>query len=275
MKHIDRLNRLTESHGALKPGRRPAAALAVAIALSACATRFEPAADGAGPRLRMQSSTLAPGRGGELIDASSLAIGDILLSAAPTLQSAAIQLATLAPVSHALLYLGDGRVVEAVGDGVRVRTLDAVVAEESMVVAFRDPRLTPTQAVAARDWAIGNVGLRYNTVGVLLNAPFVVNRRVCELPLVPGPLRDACVRGFAMVQLGSSRDDRFFCSQLVLQAYARAGAPLTDADPGWMSPADVLHLREGDVASLTTGRPLRYVGHLKYTPPPAAPVDAT
>ncbi len=81
--------------------------IAIAITLSGCATRFEPAADGAGPRLRMQSASLAPGRGGELIDASSLAVGDILLSAAPTLQSAAIQLATLAPVSHALLYLGD------------------------------------------------------------------------------------------------------------------------------------------------------------------------
>lgn len=260
---------------------RPAAVRAAVVAtvtaalLSACATRFEPAANGTGPRLRVQSPALAPGRGGELIGASSLVVGDILLSAAPTLQSAAIQLATLAPVSHALIYIGDGRIVEAVGDGVRVRTLDAVVAEESMVVAFRDSQLTPAQAAGVRDWALGNVGVRYNTLGVLLQAPFVIDRRVCELPLVPGPVRDACVRGFAMVQLGGSSDDRFFCSQLVLQAYARAGAPLTAADPRWMSPADVLHLREGDVSSLTAARPLRYVGHLKYTPPPAAPADAT
>ena len=95
-----------------------------------------------------------------------------------------------------------------------------------------------------------------------------------ELPLVPGPVRDACVRGCTLVQLGGGRDGRSFCSQFVLQAYARAGAPLTDADPSWLSPADMLHLREGDVATMAAARPLRYVGHLKHTPPPVATADA-
>lgn len=137
---------------------------------------------------------------------------------------------------------------------------------EAMVVAFRDPRLTPAQAVLLRQSTLSKVGTRYSTVGVVLSAAFVLDRRVCELPLLPGPVRDACVRGLAIVQLGASRDDRFFCSQFVLQACAQAGAPLGDADPRWVSPADLLHMREGDVATLAAARPLRYVRHLEYSP---------
>ena len=259
-----------------RPARlAPGFAVLALVALGGCATRFEPPSSETGPRLRVQDSALAPGRGGELIAASALEPGDILLSSVATLQSVGIQLATFAPVSHALVYLGDGVVAEAVGEGVRLRTVDAVLDSERMVVAFRDPRLTAAQAVLLREWSLSQVGTRYNTVGVLLTAPFVLNRRVCELPLVPGPVRDACVRGFATIQLGASSNDRFFCSQFVLEAYRKAGAPLSDADPRWVSPADLLHMREGDVATLTAARPLRYVGHLKYmAPAPVAAADS-
>ncbi len=153
--------------------------------LAGCAPRFEPGSANAGPRLRMQSSALAPGSGGDLVSATSLASGDILLSSASTLQSVDIQLATLAPVSHALVDLGDGLIAEAVGTGVR-----------------------------------------------------------------------------------------FFCSQFVLKAWARAGAPLSDADPRWVNPADLLLMRGAEVGTLAEARPLGCVGHLTYTAPPIAPADA-
>lgn len=256
-------------------GRRVfACILAGTVAAAGCASRFEDTSGDRPPSLRLQSSALAPGNGGELVGPATLAAGDILLSSVGTLQSLGIQLATLAPVSHALVYLGEGQVAEAVGDGVGVRSIGAVLDSEQMVVAFRDPQLTPAQAEALRRWSLAQVGTRYNTVGVVLSAPFVINRRLCEVPLVPGPLRDACLRGFASIQLGASRNDRFFCSQFVLEAYRQAGAPLSDADPRAASPADLLHLREGDVSTLTMARPLRYVGHLKYTPTPGVVTDA-
>ena len=95
-------------------------------------------------------------------------------------------------------------------------------------------------------------------------APFSLERRACELPLVPEGVRDFCIRGIATVQLGAGgNNDRFFCSQFVLEAYAQAGLPITDADPRWISPADILHMREGDVPSMKIHQPLVYVGHLK------------
>jgi hypothetical protein len=124
-----------------------------------------------------------------------------------------------------------------------------------------------TSGGGVRDWSLAQVGNRYNTTGVLLNAPFVLDRRLCELPLIPAPVRAFCISGLAQVQLGANRNDQFFCSQFVVEAYRQAGLPITRADPHWVSPADLLHMREGDVPSIAATQPLRYIGHLKYTPP--------
>jgi hypothetical protein len=67
----------------------------------------------------------------------------------------------------------------------------------------------------------------------------------------------------AAIQLGAIKNDRFFCSQFVLEAYRHAKLPLTTADPRLISPADLLHMREGDVPSVRTEQSLQYVGHLK------------
>ncbi len=256
---------------------RPVALLAatcVALLLSACASRVDlPSADNLRVGLRMQNSSIAPGNGGELISGAALEPGDILLTSVATLNSFGIRLGTFSPVSHAVLYLGDGQIAEAVGTGVRARSLDEVITEEQMVVAFRVPGLDAVHVERMRAWAFSQVGVRYNTVGVVLNAPFVLNRRACELPLIPSAVSRFCVTGMAMVQLGGSRDDRFFCSQFVLEAYRQADAPITTADPRWVSPADLLHMREGDVPTIAATQPLRYVGHLKYNPPPVIVVD--
>jgi cell wall-associated NlpC family hydrolase len=250
-----------------------AAAVAASILLSACASRVDLPSPDAALRLRVQTSSIAPGNGGEMIGAAALQPGDILLTSVATLNSFGIRLGTFSPVSHAVLYLGDGRIAEAVGSGVRARSIDEVVAEEQMVVAFRVPGMSAEHIERIQRWALSQVGTRYNTTGVLLTAPFVLNRRVCELPLIPSAVSNFCVSGMAMVQLGASRNDQFFCSQFVLEAYNQAGLPITRADPRWVSPADLLHMREGDVPSIPAAQALRYVGHLKYNPPPTITAD--
>ncbi|MDQ7971773.1 MAG: YaeF family permuted papain-like enzyme [Rhodocyclaceae bacterium] len=255
--------------------RAGAAALwaVLVVGLAGCASRLQAPSAEAPLGVRFQNSGIAPGNGGELVSAAVLEPGDILLTSVATVNSFGIRLGTFSPVSHAVLYLGDGQVAEAVGSGVRARPLEAVVAEEQMVVAFRLPGVSPAHADRLHGWAMSQVGTRYNTGGVLLQAPFVLNRRVCELPLLPDAVRHFCVSGMASVQLGTSRDDQFFCSQFVLEAYRQAGLPITTADPRWVSPADLLHMREGDVPSIPSTRPLRYVGHLKYNPPPLITAD--
>jgi hypothetical protein len=117
-----------------------------------------------------------------------------------------------------------------------------------------------------RSFAQAQAGKKYNMLGIVLQAPFTLQRQYCELPLVPSLVRDACIRGLAAIQLGVARNDRFFCSQFVLAAYQQAQLPLTNADPLLVSPADLLHMREGDVPSIRIEQTLQYVGHLKTGP---------
>lgn len=272
---LEKLNEQVASGGAMRGRKSHSSRLlrvlfvaTVATLLAGCATRFEAATDDTPMRLNVQSSAIGPGNGGQLILPADLQPGDILLTSVATLKSFGIRLGTFAPVSHAVLYLGDGQIVEAVGEGVRTGTIEDVIAEEQLVVAFRVPGMNSSHIELMRRWALAQVGAKYNTLGIMLTAPFVLDRRLCELPLIPGPVREFCIRGFATIQLGASRNDQFFCSQFVIEAFNQGGLPITTADPRWVSPADLLHMREGDVPSIAATQPLRYVGHLKYNAPP-------
>ena len=242
-------------------------ALCLLLALGACATRFSAEPGQPTPALQVQNRLLlTPANGGQRIGPGDLQPGDLLLSSANGVSSLGIRVLTVTPVSHAALYVGDDQVVEAVGAGVRLRSTEEFLSSEDTVVAFRHPELNDTQAQAVRRFALAQVGKKYNSTGIVLQAPFTLQRQTCELPVVPGLVRDFCIRGLAAIQLGAARNDRFFCSQLVLEAYKRAGLPLTDADPRLAAPVDLLHMREGDVPSVKTHQALRYVGHLKLPP---------
>jgi hypothetical protein len=250
------------------PSRRRLLAAAPLALLAGCATRFYDDRPDSPPRLQVQNPGLAPADGVPTIGVGALRPGDIILSAADGLTSAGIRLLTVSPVSHASLYIGNAQVAEAVGEGIRCRAMDALLQEESTVAAFRHPGLRPEHMAKMRAFVDETVGTHYNFVGVMLQAPFSVERRLCELPLTPSLVRDFCVQGVGAVQLGLGSSDRFFCSQFVLEAYRRAGLPLTEADPRLLSPADLLHMREGDVPSVHSLQALQYVGHLKFEPSP-------
>jgi uncharacterized protein YycO len=245
-------------------------ALAISLAVSACATSVGTEKNKASglslPTIKLQSNALNTRNGGQLISAEQLKVGDIILSSDNGVNSLAVRLWTLASVSHASIYIGDNQIIEAVGEGVRLRSVSAMMQDEATIVAIRHPKFTAANSDALNTFAKQQVGKKYNYMGILLQAPFSLERRVCELPLVPELVRDFCVRGVATIQLGLSNNDNFFCSQLVLHAYHQAGLPLTDADPRLFNPADLLHMREGDVTSVKIRETLQYLGHLKAPP---------
>lgn len=235
--------------------------------LGACATQIGTDPTSGAAALQLQNRLLlTPASGGQRITTAELQPGDIILSSTQGVTSLGIRLLTVSPVSHAALYLGNDDVAEAVGSGIRTRKMAAFIEDESTIVAFRHPGVRAEHADTMRNFAQAHAGKKYNLVGIVLQAPFTLQRQYCELPLVPSLVRDACIRGLAAIQLGVARNDRFFCSQFVLAAYQEAKLALTSADPLLISPADLLHMREGDVPSVRIAQALQYVGHLKSGP---------
>ncbi len=247
--------------------------LALSIILTACATDVKLDPRQGPPTLNVQNKSLDPSNGGELIVPRVLQTGDILLSAANGINSAGIRAITLSPVSHAALYVGNNLVIEAVGEGIRQRSVQDFMLEEATIVAFRHPKLDGVQAALIQKFAEKHVGTKYNTAGIVLQAPFTLERKLCELPIMPTALRDTCIRGIAAIALGPVPNDQFFCSQFVLEAYKAAGLPLTDADPRLVTPGDLLHMRQGDVPSIKIHQALQYVGHLKAPPAVASATE--
>jgi hypothetical protein len=200
------------------------------------------------PRVRQQSGSgsstkkksyipatipLDPASGGQSIGVDALQVGDIILSTTPEFISSAIRRATKSDVSHAILYIGDGEVVEAVASGVVRRPLADAISASYAAVALRDPKLTSGQAAAIRKSALGWVGKKYDTFAL-------VDQGIRKVSGKDPEWRDP---------------EAFFCSELVLQAYADAGEPLTTVAPDQSAPQDVV--------TVYLSKKLEYVGHLK------------
>ena len=199
---------------------------------------------------------LDPGVGGQSIGEGALQIGDVIVSTTAHASSALIRFGTGSQVSHAKLYIGGGQVVEAIGQGVVLRSLAESLADDTTAVAFRYPGITNQQQLMVRDFAGRQLDLPYNYVGVVRLALFQIERTNCDV--LPGDLQNACRNWVGRIVLGPGNSDTFFCSQLVLGAYADAGVPLTSTVPHWNSPEEIVDL------SLTSH--LAYVGHLKAPP---------
>jgi Permuted papain-like amidase enzyme, YaeF/YiiX, C92 family len=244
----------------------PVCTLLLTLLLTSCATGLKTSESNPNGTFAFQNKALHPANGGLLINGEQLQPGDIVLTASNSLASSGIRLISLSPVSHAAVYMGDQQVAEAVTSGIRRRSVVDLMDEESTIVVFRHPGVKADSMLKMDAFVTKYVGQKYNYLGVMLQAPFSIERRVCELPLVPSLVRDFCIQGVAAIQLGMGRNDQFFCSQFVLEAYKTAGLPLTDADPRLISPVDLLHMREGDVPSIKIRQTLQYVGHLKAPP---------
>lgn len=187
---------------------------------------------------------LDPGVGGMSIGVDALQAGDIIVSTARHAVSYAIRAGTLSAVSHAMLYVGDGKVVEAVGSGVREVPIVDAVADAILAVAYRDSRVTAELAQAIVDYATSRVGNPYNYAGVAFTGYRILQ------PL-PARLIDGIANrlGLEVGQAGAA-----YCSELVMEAFENAGIPLVASRPATSTPDSLTQLSHSV---------LSYVGHLK------------
>lgn len=226
-------------------------ALALLPALAMCApTR----AGGATP--------LSPRSGGRSITPSVLEVGDIVVSTsdAPRSWILAHAIHPSNPVSHVWVFVDKelGLGVEAQwDDGVQLRTIDEILADDRFAVVFRSPKLTKQHAAVVATFQKSQIGKAYARTGLARPAGFKIIAAACEI-LRDSAARIACTRYFDPVLLGTGDNQSIYCSELVLKGFAAAEIPLTTTDPSWSTPADFTPLILTDE--------LRYVGHLKTTP---------
>lgn len=237
----------------------------VMLSLSACATQWQGSdTSPIGIKLSHQRNATGNSDGIRPISARDLMPGDLLFSANDKgINSLAIRLMTHSAVSHAFIYLGNEEVAEAVGgDGVRITSLDDALRGNSLIAAYRRPDLTTEDSTAINQFARSLAGEKYNLFGIAKQAPYSVARKACELPVVPRAFRHLCLNSTALITITPLSSEKYFCSQFVVAAFNHAGKPLTEVPPEWVSPNDLLHMRENDIPSLVPSVPLQYVGHL-------------
>jgi len=188
---------------------------------------------------------LDPGAGGRSIGLNALHAGDIIVSTTRAFASRIIRVGTISPVSHTMLYVGDGRVIEAVGSGVREITLAAAIDDAILAVAYRHPQLDATRAAAVVAHARSRVGNPYNVAGVAFQGYRILN---------PLPAAVISVIGRRLgVEVGQA--GAVYCSELVLECFERASLPLTAGTRAAQStPDQVVQIARSS---------LSYVGHLK------------
>ena len=214
----------------------------------------------------LQRQSSIAGSGLHEIDESDLRSGDLLFSSSLGITSLGIRAFSASSVSHVALYLGEGQIAEATGAGVQVISVQQALAHSDKLFALRVPDLTPDQATAMKNfaWQVKDSG--YNYRGIIQFIPYMVTKPLCSLNPFSRNFRHQCVSGLAKAQLGdaASADKKaWFYSEFVSEAFVRAGHPLTLAQAAWISPSDLLHMREGDVATFKPETQLQYVGHLK------------
>jgi cell wall-associated NlpC family hydrolase len=154
---------------------------------------------------------ITPGQYGQSIGLSALRPGDIILTSGNAAISEAIRTRTGAPVSHAALYVGDGQIVEMVGNGAQKVALSSALGEADYAAAYRVPGLTPAQEAQ-----------------LVAFAEDVVRRGV-----------QFDFWAIATFPHGNTAD-QLYCSEMVLEAFRAAGRDFGGRDT--LVPGDVITL---------------------------------
>ena len=177
-----------------------------------------------------------PRGGGGLCTAESiLEAGDIIGSTTDAWVSRGIRYWTFSDISHIMIYVGRGQVVEAIDEGVVKRSLDAALSDAIVGVTYRHPQVTRERQELIRNYLLqrSREGRGYDTAGAVR----------AGLPNLPG--------------WGGSEDDPtdYFCSQLLFSAYQSAGVSLGGIQPSRATPQNVIDLFNRGV--------LEYMGHVR------------
>ena len=182
------------------------------------------------------------------ITQAEMQAADIIVSTGSGAVSTVIRAGSGSPYSHAALYIGNGDVIEAIGEGVVRQGLQTALSDDTLAVVYRRIGLTAAQAGLVIRYVASQIGKSYDYVGVAGASKYTTGgmiMRVISIPL--SVIQDI---GEALNTL--SPESSFFCSELVLRAFEQANAPITFRPATVSSPGDI-----------PGSHRVQYIGHLK------------
>src|SRR5262249_14381416 len=141
------------------------------------------------------------------------------------------------PYNHAALYIGNGEVVEAVGEGVhRIKMTDFLKQHDDLVrsMVLQRENLTDRQRDAIVNFAKSKVGKKYDGFGA-----FSVG------------METTANTDHRSLNVNQYDRDSYYCSQLVAAAYSYAGVPLPPK-PLEIQPAELASGFAGNLRPLGT-----------------------
>lgn len=207
----------------------------------------------------MGAPPLTPAAGGMCIPPIALQVADIIVSTTAEIGSAVIRLGTGSAISHSGVYVGGGQIVEALTQGVVKQSVDDAMRDDTLVVAYRHPRMTIPTALKISNFVSSKVGRPYDSFGTSWKGAVspAGQAAIGVAGLAAGGLIGAA---FVLVTINvidkavqpGDGQDKFYCSELIFRAYADAGLPL-----GQITSAP------SKFVALANNGTLRYAGHLK------------
>lgn len=184
------------------------------------------------------------------IDECVLKRGDIIILTTDSLSSKIIRFLTNSPFTHVLLYIGNGKVIEATpetGDivdnipyvviktlnisainnktekGVKIKSINEAIQENDMAIAFRHPNMTSGKASQLASWAKRQVGKKYNYLGIAHLFVEGVFDLICGIINQNSKGRDDSGNNGRIPV--AQEDTKFFCSELVSKGFQKIGLP--------------------------------------------------
>ena len=131
-----------------------------------------------------------------------------------------IQIGTISRWNHAFIFIGNGKIVEAKPRGVVV----SPVTDYSLIAWNKHETFTDAQGKVIASYALGQVGKPYDFLIIA-----ILTLRILGLK--------ALANNRFLHKL--AQKDGYICSELVAEAYATAGKPISKGAPDLCTPGDL------------------------------------
>jgi cell wall-associated NlpC family hydrolase len=160
--------------------------------------------------------------------------GDIILSTTSEPVSKIVKFTTDSKYSHARVYIGNNKIIEAIDPKVKLDNITEVMVGDLYTVVYRYPNLTEMQKLKIVQYATLQINKEYDLSGAIGTS------NAGSLPIFAAKIHNMI-----------NPEVDLYCSELVAFAYKSAGISLGKL-PSQTTPKD-----------LATNKNLEYIGHLK------------